>query len=774
VGAGLAGLSAAFYLLHKDQSRAFAGGVPLLPNGMPDWSKIGTVEAEKGNINALSALAPLIQDQQWRRQSAPSTAWGGSSGAAPAGGGEGGTTGTYSLSQMIGMAQKAGFQGEDAARIASIAMAESGGDPGATGKAGEVGLTQINPNAWSFAASARDPQQAFNDAYQVFKKQGWGAWSTDPTSKNFTPGNSMARFLPRAEADLGKVGGASGTQFASLDDSLAYASPDKPAIPPVSASAGSTVPRADELTVPISGRQPQPATVPQQLAANNPDWAGINAALPTGAPPQVAGNIARAAGAAPDGTLTPDQAKRALALAMGYAQRNGPPQQQMAQGGQGQPSQAGPIIPQMQLPKGATDPMQAIQATGETISRGAAAQGSTVASIVSGTVSDPALAKRVAANVATFAGVDPNAPLTPDQADRIKKGVANYAARTGQPAPMAQQVATGGQGQPPQGGPVIPHIRLPWGLKDPQEAILRLDQEAARLASSPNPYDKAQIALLEDYRNRIAAQSEPVQIGNARFDGWTGKMILQGPSPVTARMEVMQAKADDIAEAIESGDQPPVLTGLYGMAPLVRSALEKNGFDLSKHQLQWDAAKKQVASLNGPQQVRFVGLANSVVNTINEVNDLAEQMQNSGVPLLNKARLTAYIQAEGNSENGQLAARYQTAVGTLKEEFANLANGGYAPAEPAWKLANDRVNGNYGVKELGASLTEIQRLIKYRLNAMPGMSQVGPGSANPYFPGGGQAPSAPAAGQGQPQGGGAHPPGNYNYDPATGNLEPVK
>ena len=29
-------------------------------------------------------------------------------------------------------------------------------------------------------------------------------------------------------------------------------------------------------------------------------------------------------------------------------------------------------------------------------------------------------------------------------------------------------------------------------------------------------------------------------------------------------------------------------------------------------------------------------------------------------------------------------------------------------------------------------------------------------------------------GGGTKQGGGAHPPGNYNYDPATGNLEPVK
>ncbi len=41
----------------------------------------------------------------------------------------------------------------------------------------------------------------------------------------------------------------------------------------------------------------------------------------------------------------------------------------------------------------------------------------------------------------------------------------------------------------------------------------------------------------------------------------------------------------------------------------------------------------------------------------------------------------------------------------------------------------------------GAALTDAQRFINYRLNAMPGMSSVGPGAANPYFPGGGRRPT---------------------------------
>jgi Lysozyme like domain len=367
-----------------DQSKAFAGGVPMTPGGTPDWSRIAEIQAEKGNINALGQLAPLIQGQQnLQGANAPDPAsdgagaGGGGSASAPANGGEGGTSkGTYSLSQMITMAEKAGFQGEDAAHIAAVAMAESGGDPGATGSAGEVGLTQINPHAWGFAESARDPQQAFNDAYQVYQKQGWGAWSTDPTSKNFTPGNSMGRYLSQAEADLGKAGGAAGTQVASLggSDASAYASPEAPAVPSVSAAAGSSIPRANAKTT----------AIPQQLAANNPAWKGINSALPVGPP--------------------------------------------------GAPAQApgvGTSAPQAPVPP---------------------AQGS-VASIASAAGIPP----QIAVNIAKAVRVAPGAPLTPEQAEKAKLYIQNYANRTGQQPPQAAQGGPqGGQGQASPGSPPAP------------------------------------------------------------------------------------------------------------------------------------------------------------------------------------------------------------------------------------------------------------------------------------------------------------------------------
>lgn len=190
-----------------------------------------------------------------------------------------------------------------------------------------------------------------------------------------------------------------------------------------------------------------------------------------------------------------------------------------------------------------------------------------------------------------------------------------------------------------------------------------------------------------------------------------------------------------IATAIEEGKQPPVTTGLYKQGAKVRAKLAKDGFDLSSANQEWQAATKQIQALNGPQMTRYVGLANSVVNTIDEVKSLSEKMKLSGIPLANQAQLAAYMQTAGNSPGGQLAARYIGAVTTLKEEFANLVQGGYAPTEAAFALANKQINENYGVQQMAASLTEVQRLIRYRLNAVPNLATRGPGSTNRYVPG---------------------------------------
>jgi cell pole-organizing protein PopZ len=188
----------------------------------------------------------------------------------------------------------------------------------------------------------------------------------------------------------------------------------------------------------------------------------------------------------------------------------------------------------------------------------------------------------------------------------------------------------------------------------------------------------------------------------------------------------LSSRAETIADAIASGKQAPVLTGLYSQGAAVREALAKKGVPLEKMQLEYQKAQKQVQTLNGPQMIKFFGLANSVTNTMGEVKALAQEMKQSGVPLLNRAQIEAAMQLRGNSPEGRLATRYMSAVNTLKEEFANLAQGGYAPTEATWALADKQINGNFGVDQLSDSLDEATRLINYRVQAVTSMSPYAP------------------------------------------------
>jgi soluble lytic murein transglycosylase-like protein len=328
-------------------------------------------------------------------------------------------------------------------------------------------------------------------------------------------------------------------------------------------------------------------------------------------------------------------------------------------------------------------------------------------------------------------------------------------------APVAGGLGAMPAAQPmmPQGGPAAPPTMAPNApgfpqpelpinpfskqpFKDPQQAVRYLRALAAKAENLGN---KGLADERREWANNIEKRTAPIKLGanDTLFDPLTRQPIYQGNRAGGGPV------AQQIAKAIANGDQPPVLTGLYGQSAAVRAELEAKGVDLTGRQLEWTRAQKQIQSLNGPQMTRFVGLAGSVNNTIDEVRKLSDKMQLSGVPLLNRAKLQSYIQAAGNSANGQLASQYLAAVNTLKEEFANLANGGYAPQEAAWKLADSQINGDYGVKQLGASLDEVQRLIKYRLQAMPGMSAYGPGADNPYLPGGGSTPEG-AGGQSAP------------------------
>lgn len=147
--------------------------------------------------------------------------------------------------------------------------------------------------------------------------------------------------------------------------------------------------------------------------------------------------------------------------------------------------------------------------------------------------------------------------------------------------------------------------------------------------------------------------------------------------------------------------------------------------------LNYEAAKRHVSSMNAPQRQAFLGLASSVDQTIDEVKALSDELKQGGIQLWNKASRNTVLQLYGNTPQSETAVRYINALNTLKEEYAQLATGGYAPQEAAWKLANEQINKDLGMKDLNAAISESQRLIRFRIKGLqelqPTYSQ-GPGT----------------------------------------------
>lgn len=254
----------------------------------------------------------------------------------------------------------------------------------------------------------------------------------------------------------------------------------------------------------------------------------------------------------------------------------------------------------------------------------------------------------------------------------------------------------------------------------------------------------------------------------ANYDPETGRYMIGGQdvtsevSPIMPASVTVNAAARAATEADEKLNATALVEGrtvpqMYSkrtnqslFAEADRISMERTGkpFNHVRAVLQYEAGRRHVLAMNSTQQMRFRALAESVVNTIDEVQDLTKKLRQGNVQAFNRAKRNTVLQLYGNTPQSAIAARYQAAVGVLQEEFANLAQGGYAPTESAWHLAMQQINSDFGLHDMAASLQEVQRLINYRVLAFENLEPAYLEGTAPAVPGapspGGLSPEADA------------------------------
>jgi hypothetical protein len=431
--------------------------------------------------------------------------------------------------------------------------------------------------------------------------------------------------------------------------------------------------------------------------------------------------------------------------------------------------------------------------------------------------------------IAQLLGVDPNAPLTPGQRLRAQGLLKRYApasdsgaadsdapasiqdrmaaagdqggnlppsASAVSPAPKAapQQPAraapSGGAGQPqpvqptpgqgvppqpqqPQGGPIVPQVPLPKGFTDPQQAILALRAEAARL--SANPRAAGQVAELNNYASRIEASLQPLSVNpnTTLLDPRSGKQLYQGPG--AAMMGAAAAGGSPTIDADaelyrQTGKLPPNMgRGMQGSAEAkairaraVQQEIEQGG-DPGDWSSRWQNFQTQATGKRVLEQ-RAVGLSlaeNEASSLLPRVREASAKVSRTEYPTLN-----SLILAAEKGTGGTDVIKLGIAVQSLVPVYARVMKPVGQITEGDTHRASDILEKAWSDGQINAALDQMEVELKSARSALnktmqESASRTGRGGGDS---GAGGAAAGSSSGTGAGAGAGAKTtPGKINW-----------
>lgn len=172
------------------------------------------------------------------------------------------------------------------------------------------------------------------------------------------------------------------------------------------------------------------------------------------------------------------------------------------------------------------------------------------------------------------------------------------------------------------------------------------------------------------------------------------------------------------ADAIMSGDQPPVLTGNSRYTPAIKAILGKQGYDLTKASQDWTATQKLFSTMNGAQQTRLRQATGQVSDSLDLVDQLAQQWKGGGFPILNKVNLVAATNGAYGKDAQSLATQLQTEIADMTGELANVYMGGNSPTDKALELAGQQLSADWSEDTFKNAVQLAKTNLAYRKNSL--------------------------------------------------------
>src|SRR5262245_17226541 len=272
----------------------------------------------------------------------------------------------------------------------------------------------------------------------------------------------------------------------------------------------------------------------------------------------------------------------------------------------------------------------------------------------------------------------------------------------------------------------------------PDEYHRIIDQSIAALPAGAQQAAKAMATLAHGRVTEAFRVGDRKQADDAMND-LQGRIAMLGQLPYAQQFHVTvggddKSNAKDIADAIESGEQPPTTQGLYRLAPLVRAELSRRGFNLANATLDWQATTKFLATLQGAQQTRLRQAAETAYHSLDVIDGLAKEWDAGQFPVLNHARMVAAKNGALGDKAASIATRLEAQINDLTSELGNVYMGGNSPTDHALTLAKSNLSGDWSRKVLQDATDLARKNLQIRLNSMKNMSPAGLGGPSAYAP----------------------------------------
>lgn len=258
-----------------------------------------------------------------------------------------------------------------------------------------------------------------------------------------------------------------------------------------------------------------------------------------------------------------------------------------------------------------------------------------------------------------------------------------------------------------------------------QQDNFKTGQAAIMEAMKNNPTDgaaqfAAQSALKLDPNDPAYLQKVNALVGNYTSDltARALKTAVSSSSGAASNTSNSSNDTDLIAKAIVNGNQPPVLTGLYGKSAAVRASLEKQGYNLTKATQDWTATQKLLTTLNGAQQTRLREAVGQVDESLGLVQQLADQWNGSKFPILNQANLIAAKNGIYGSAAQSLATRLDAEIADITSELGTVYKGGNSSTDESLKLAAQQLSSSWSKSTFDDAIQLARQNIQYRKNSL--------------------------------------------------------